>query len=316
VQPAAVVAAFEDAIASIGVGRALSTDTTAQSDRGLSVVVPAHNAEDTLGEQLHALLSQDWTPGFEVLVVDNVSADGTAELVRGRAQTDGRLRLVEAANGRNAAAARNAGVAAARFESIAFCDADDVVSEAWVKAMGHALEDHSLVAGRVNVRTLNSPSLAEARGLAVGEGPGQFGPVPFAHGCNIGVRRALLVSVGGWDDTVATGEDIELCLRLWRHGVKLHYEPAAEIHYRYRASESASWRQAVRYGAAHVDLARRLEVRQLPVPSRFQGFRNLAWLVRHCSDLTDERRRAHWIWTAGLSAGHLQGSARWATMYL
>jgi cellulose synthase/poly-beta-1,6-N-acetylglucosamine synthase-like glycosyltransferase len=229
--------------------------------------------------------------------------------------SDGRLRLVSASDGRSAAYARNAGVAAARAEAVAFCDADDVVSDGWVKAMGEALRDHALVAGSVDVEALNPPGAARSRGLAIAEGPGRFGPVAFAHGCNLGVQKAWLDAVGGWDPSVGTGEDVELCLRLWRRGVQVHYEPAAEVRYRIRSDESGFWRQAVRYGAAHVDLARRLEVRQIPGPSRLHGLRNLAWLLRHATDVCAADRRPHWVWTAGLSAGHLLGSLRWRMAY-
>ncbi len=316
VQPAAVVAAFESAMSTIGLGRTRRPVPATAGGVDLSVVIPAHNAEETLGEQLEALLAQRWSPGFEVIVVDNLSTDATAALVERRRSTDQRLRLVEATNGRGAAFARNAGAAAARGALIAFCDADDVVSDSWVEAMGKALGDHELVAGRVNVEALNPSRLARSRGLAIADGPGRFGPIPFAHGCNIGVRRNALEAVGGWDTTVRIGEDIELCFRLWRRGVELHYEPSAEIYYRYRADGSAHWRQALSYGAAHVDLARRLEVRQLAAPSRTRGLRNLAWLARHSRDVLDEARRPHWIWTAGVSAGHILGSARWRTTYL
>jgi glycosyltransferase involved in cell wall biosynthesis len=283
-------------------------------DAGLSVVIPAHNAEATIGEQLDALLAQDWSPGFEVIVADNGSTDPTGEIVRSRSKTDSRLRLVDASGGRGAAYARNAGMAKARFDSIAFCDADDIVSDGWVEAMGKALRDHALVAGRVDVETLNPTGRARARGLAVGEGPGRFGSVPFAHSCNMGVQRSSLEAVGGWDPSLPAGEDVELCIRLWRAGRSLHYEPSAEVHYRYRGTESANWRQAVTYGAAHVDLARRLKVRQLERPSQLPRVRNLVWLVRHCTDLVDPCRRPHWLWTAGLNVGYLLRMVRRRTV--
>jgi glycosyltransferase involved in cell wall biosynthesis len=316
VRPATVVAAFEAAVATTGLDPRPPPRPGTDVSPGLTVVIPAHNAAGTIMEQLDAVLAQEWAPGFEVVVADNLSTDATAELVRRRMEADERVRLVGAPEGRGASYGRNAGVAAARSESIAFCDADDVVSPGWVESMGKALQSHDLVAGRVDVLTLNEPGLARSRGLAMADGPGRFGPVSFAHGCNMGVRRTALEAVGGWDGAVRTGEDIELCLRLWQGGVGLHYEPSAEVRYRIRGTEAAQWRQAVRYGAAHVDLVRRLEVRQLARPSRLRGLRNLAWLVRHCGDTRNPARRPHWLWTAGLSLGHVEGSVRYRTPYL
>lgn len=315
VQPAAVVTAFESALATIGLASDRRPPEVVAGAPALSVVIPAHDAADTLGEQLDALLAQRWAPGFEIVVADNLSTDATAEVVRER-MPDERLRLVSATTGRGAAVARNAGVAAARAEAIAFCDADDVVADGWVQAMGGALRSHALVAGRVDVERLNPPALARSRGLAIGAGAGTyFGVFPFAHSCNIGIRAGALHAVGGWDESARTGEDIELCLRLWQAGVALHDDPSALVHYRYRGGTS-QWEQATRYGGAHVDIARRLEVRQLPRPSRLHGWRNLAWLVKHLLDALDADRRPRWLWVAALRAGHIRGSLRWRTLYL
>ena len=50
----------------------------------VSVIVPAYNAERVLGLQLDSLADQDGAPAYEVLVVDNNSTDGTADVVRDR----------------------------------------------------------------------------------------------------------------------------------------------------------------------------------------------------------------------------------------
>jgi len=274
------------------------------------VIVPAFNAAATIGHQLVALLGQRWPPGFEVIVADNGSSDGTADVVRSLMRTDGRLRLVAAPALRGPAFARNAGAAAATSRYLAFCDADDLVSPGWVRAMGEALREHELVTGKNDVHALNPPAVARSRGLAVGAGPGRFGSIEFAHSCNMGIRKSVLESAGGWDPSVAVGEDIELCLRLWTRGVRVHFVAEAEVCYRHRTGELARWKQAVSYGAAHADLARRLGQYQLAAPTRRHALHNLPWLVRHSPDLFDAQRRPHWVWTAGLSAGHIRALAR------
>lgn len=90
----------------------------------VSVIVPAHNAAPTLERTLRAALSQT-VSDIEVIVVDDGSSDGTADVASSLAREDSRLRLIGQANA-GVAAARNAGLAAARAALVAPLDADDL----------------------------------------------------------------------------------------------------------------------------------------------------------------------------------------------
>jgi glycosyltransferase involved in cell wall biosynthesis len=87
----------------------------------VSVIVPVYNGDRFLAAALESILSQDYHP-FEVIVVDDGSTDGTA----GIARSFGGVRYIHQSN-HGLAAARNAGMAAALGEFIAFLDADDVM---------------------------------------------------------------------------------------------------------------------------------------------------------------------------------------------
>jgi glycosyltransferase involved in cell wall biosynthesis len=86
----------------------------------VSVVIPAYNAEAYLREALDSVFAQTRPPD-EVVVVDDGSTDRTSEVA---ASYGDRVRLLRQPN-RGEAAARNAGVLAARGALIAFLDADD-----------------------------------------------------------------------------------------------------------------------------------------------------------------------------------------------
>src|SRR5262245_53435164 len=118
-------------------------------DMKLSVIIPCRNAVKTIEAQLDALCQQEWEGGWEVIVADNGSMDGTREVV---ARFFGRLPpllLVDASTRRGAGHARNVGVKAATGDAIVFCDADDEVGAGWLSAMGNALTRHDFVAGRI-----------------------------------------------------------------------------------------------------------------------------------------------------------------------
>jgi len=90
----------------------------------VSVIIPAYNAVRWLEIAVESACRQSLRE-IEILVVDDGSTDGTADLVRHLAAADPRIRLVERENG-GVGAARNSGIRAARGRYIAPLDADDV----------------------------------------------------------------------------------------------------------------------------------------------------------------------------------------------
>ncbi|HEX8988337.1 MAG TPA: glycosyltransferase [Rhodocyclaceae bacterium] len=88
----------------------------------VSIVVPVYGVERYVGEAIRSVLSQTWA-AFELIVVDDGSPDRSWEAIS--AFSDPRLRAIRLPANRGVAAARNAGLAAATGEYIAFLDADD-----------------------------------------------------------------------------------------------------------------------------------------------------------------------------------------------
>ena len=133
--------------------------TAAPPTVDLSVVIAAFDASATITAQLEALVRQEWSRSWEVIVADNGSTDGTAAIVSGFASEHPRVRLVDASTRRGPATARNVGVAHARGQLVAFCDADDVVGDSWVRAMGDGLRSFPAVTGPQKQELLNPPWL-------------------------------------------------------------------------------------------------------------------------------------------------------------
>lgn len=110
-----------------------------------SVIVPARDAETTIGRTLVALAAQRFEGAYEVIVVDDCSADATARRLE---QAPLELTIVEG-EGQGPAAARNLGVAASSGRALAFLDADCFPDEGWLAAGVEALGSADLVQGRV-----------------------------------------------------------------------------------------------------------------------------------------------------------------------
>lgn len=282
----------------------------------LAVIIPCHDAEATLAEQLDALLEQDWDAEWEIVVVDNASTDRTRVILDTYALEHPRLRVVTADDGTGAGYARNVGVAATTAPMLAFCDADDVVGPRWVATMGTALRDHAFVTGPVEYHRLNRPDLARHRGSFASTAPGEVAPgIPHTGSCNFGVQREAIEEIGGLSP-LPVGEDAMTSYELWRAGIPLHWEDDALLHYRFRESARERWHQARAYGEGSVSFLSLLHAEGVAVPSRWQGLRSWAWLVRTLPRLRDPEVAPRWQYTAGYRLGRIEGSIRQRTFYL
>lgn len=214
----------------------------------LSVIIAAYNAEATLDAELDALRRQDVDFEWEILVCDNGSSDRTADIVRRRMTEFPCLRLVDASRRRGPGAARNDGARAARAPRLAFCDADDVVADDWVHEMNAALSTHPFVTGNSRRLELNSRP----------DDPRYFDwslyRVPFfpyldgAGSGNMGIHKAVFDEMGGFDETLLTGEDLDLCWRVQIAGYPLAAHRAAIVNVSNREGLRKSFTQAFAYG--------------------------------------------------------------------
>lgn len=205
----------------------------------LSVVVPTRNRVDTLRVVLPALLDQTLAPErYEVIVADSMSDDGTAELIGDLASSAMPARLRHLPGGYSGrAAARNAGIAAARAPVVLFTDADIIPARELLER--HARDHRDAGASRtafvgceLQVRSLDDyraqRDRPETRKPLHPPSRRRLSWLYFLTG-NASVRRDDLLSVGGFDESF-TGyghEDLELGYRLERSGVAIRYDPDA-----------------------------------------------------------------------------------------
>lgn len=225
--------------------------SVAQAPR-ISVVIPVHNGEPYLAEQLDALAAQDFSEPWELVIADNGSTDGTRRLALShRASFPVPLRILDASGERGVNFARNAGILAARADRIAFCDADDRVFSTWLRAAYEGLDEYEVVQGPLHVmrtaRDSNPPTLRHA----IAERTAACG--------NLGIRRDTLDRLGGFDvSCVRYGvADIEFASRMWKDGVQDVLLPEFGIDYRLMESTWGFLRKIWSSCIAEVEVWRR-----------------------------------------------------------
>lgn len=91
----------------------------------VSVITPAYNASEYIGETIKSVLDQSYT-NWEMLIVDDCSSDNTREIVRGYLEKDSRIKLIEHSENGGVSAARNTALKEAKGDYVAFLDSDDM----------------------------------------------------------------------------------------------------------------------------------------------------------------------------------------------
>jgi GT2 family glycosyltransferase len=202
-----------------------------------SVVVPTYNRRQSLARTLPPLFSQSFpTDRYEVVVVVDGSTDGTSAFLSVLHPQCG-LRVVEQENS-GLAAARNAGVRAARGDLIIFIDDDIDCVPALVAAhvSAHGGERDCVGLGPTLVapdarRPLVSDQEEAWRRQSVdglNEHRQPRWPVDFWVGHNTSIARAVFVAHGGYDESFRKFEEYELGFRLRKSGVQFRWQPAAK----------------------------------------------------------------------------------------
>jgi glycosyltransferase involved in cell wall biosynthesis len=192
----------------------------------VSVVVPAFNRAGSIRAAIDSVLRQTWRD-FEIVVVDDGSADGTAEAVE--AMGCDRLRLIRHAVNRGAAAARNTGIREARGAWIAFQDSDDEWLPLKLEIQMDRLHaaDPDTVAAYCGLMVLDTSK--EGRTRARYHPPPGARPVEGAlfpailrqslvSTQTLVARRDALLAIGGFDESLRALEDWELTIRLAQQG--------------------------------------------------------------------------------------------------
>lgn len=218
----------------------------------VTVVIPALSSPAPVVK-----LVAEFPDGVPVVVVDDGSAQPLAPHI------DQRALVVRHELPRGPAAARNAGAAMATTTWIAFVDADVTLEGSWLSALlGYVTTDIVALAPRVvSARSVGIAGWFEshAGGLDQGTVPADVAPghlVSYVPSAVLLVRAKAFADIGGFDETLHVGEDVDLVWRLGALG-RIRYEPEVVTTHAARHTFRAALNRRRIYGTSAAALATR-----------------------------------------------------------
>ncbi len=212
----------------------------------VTVVIPAFNTRPSVPGNYCA-----------VIVVDDASEPPLESLAS--------TRTIRLASNSGPGAARNAGLADVTTPLVAFVDTDVDVAGDWLSRLLPHFNDPlvALVAPRI-ASSEGSTTLAQyemARSpLDLGDQPARVAAgsrVSYVPAAALLVRTDALRAIGGFDESLRTGEDVDMVWRLLDAGHRCRYEPASVVHHRPRPSFVSWVRQRIAYGRSAAPLDRK-----------------------------------------------------------
>ena len=213
----------------------------------ISVIVVNWNRRELLRNCLLSLTRQRGV-SFEVILVDNGSEDGSAEMAENEfgSRSGFPLQILRNASNRGFCAANNQGIAVARGHYVALLNNDAEAAPGWLAALRRAFEhgpDVGMAASKILVK--EDPARIDKAGHLIypdgqnrGRGSGELDlgqydaleEVLWPDGCAAMYRRSMLDQIGGFDeDFFAYGDDAELGLRARIAGWRCLYVPQAVV---------------------------------------------------------------------------------------
>jgi glycosyltransferase involved in cell wall biosynthesis len=203
----------------------------------ISVIIPAYNEERLLPGCLDSIMNLDYDKELiEIIVVDNGSTDRTREI----AESYGAKVIRD--DSKNVSGLRNLGVRESSGDIIAFVDADCVVSKDWLQKAAVYFDDLNIAAWGSPPTIPKDATWVQKTWYIVRQKDAKIHDVDWLESMNLFVRKEKFNSIGGFNESLVTCEDVDFSYRLKAHGSIISNNRIEVIHF----GEAATIRQFMR----------------------------------------------------------------------
>jgi glycosyltransferase involved in cell wall biosynthesis len=235
-----------------------SVTAQGQAQPLISIIIPAKNAENTIGVVLRAVRKSSY-PRYEIILSDDYSTDGTVQI----AEQAG-VRVIRSTAGSGANHARNVGAANSSGDILVFIDADIVIARdtlaTIVESLGDGIAD--AVVGIYTAKHRHESFVSQYKNLWVRYSYLKSPPaIDWMFGAISGIRRRAFESIGGFDENLLASnghDDIELGKRLAKARIAIVLNLDCEVEHLKQYTLRSFFLNEFRRSAGFAELAARL----------------------------------------------------------
>jgi len=305
----------------------------------VSVVIPALNTDQTVGLTLNSLLSQTYE-NREIIVVDGGSTDKTKDIVKRYP-----VKLIES-DKKGISYQKNLGIKNSKGEILAFTDADCVADKNWLKYLIQNYSSDSIVACGGAILPYISPNTTQTiveRFSAKELIPPNFyfkrdkpiklkkikksfraECISFISDCILGgnssYRKDFLNKVGGFDNNIKIGEDIDICYKIHKMGLPIIWDPRAIVYHPPKRTINGLIAQYYEYGKCEAPVYRKNFSKRIFIDNLFcQLYSNAGSFLKRLATVHSQEDKELYLFTPIISTvmlstlflGEIRGSAKY-----
>ncbi len=220
----------------------------------ISIIIPAYNEDKNIRKCINSLLLQTYPKDFyEIIVIDNNSTDNTWHIINKLP-----VKALQENKKQGPASARNRGIVAAKGDIVAFIDADCIADPDWLANGVKHFKDNTVgcVGGRSLVykpSSLLEKVLEDSGAVGAQRGPILTYPFPYFPTLNVFFRKEVFDEIGYFDESLITGEDVDLCWRMqFYSNYKMAFAQDAVVYHKCRGSLWGLFKQRKGYAVGRV----------------------------------------------------------------
>jgi len=207
----------------------------------ISVIIPAHNEEDTIKNSINSVLNQSFQD-FEIIVVNDGSTDKTRKIVEKLIKKDKRIKLLNFDKGHSAGFGRNRGTEVSNGEILFFLDADNSIDVSFLKKIDNIFNKNPSISAIISrTKNIYTNKFSKTLALIAWENPANLKRGIVHKDVKINfyiIKKDSFIKLGKFRDNIKYFDDTDLAHRFYDAGYSAFVEPTLIL----KSEQPNNWR--------------------------------------------------------------------------